>query len=424
MANSESKLYPAASEELTKLFGFGSETLAHAHAEHGAAVEHETSGHGHGHGEETREDIGSRGASVWLSVLKAALPYLAVFAVAALVFYFFFSSVDFSKPFRRTEKPATPKETAIAGLQKQGLDEYYRWVGGFYFDVSDQSVVDPNADNSGNGLSNFQKYLLNLNPKSYDSSGLGLADSEALAQGLNPLTGRALTEAQQDIISRYFDLEVIMNRLAVSRLHTAQAKVAGVQVRGEREYPQAPGDRTTVFGNTGEVSNVPAQTPNALPPLNAQNLELNAEIPGRLEVPSLGINVPVIFSKDPKDFDRDLQIGVVHYPGTALPGQIGTTYISGHSSNFAWAKGSYNRVFSKLGDLADNTSFKVTVVQKNGKDARLHYVVTGRREFSATDPEQFKNGGKSTVALSTCWPVGSTAKRLVVFGELTQVEKD
>lgn len=421
MQNSESKLYPAASEELTRLFGFGSAVSARLHTEHHEVnASHEMSSRG----AETEPDTTPRGASVRLSVLKAMLPYLTVFAVAALVFYFFFSSVDFSKVFRRTEKPATPKETAIAGLQKQGLDDYYAWVHGFYFDVSNESIVDPNADNSGNGLSNFQKYLLNLNPKSYDSSGLGMADSEALAQGLNPLTGKALTETQAAIIKQYFDLEVIMNRLAVARLRTAQAKVAGVQVRGESEFPAAASSRTTVFGNTGEVSNLPVGVPSAPPPLNAQGLVINTGIPARLEVPSLGINVPIIFSNDPKDFDRDLQVGVVHYPGTALPGQIGTTYISGHSSNFAWAKGSYNRVFSKLGNLADNTSFKITVVQENGKDARLHYVVIGRKEFQATDPEQFKNGGKSTVALSTCWPVGSTAKRLVVFGELTQVERD
>ena len=130
-----------------------------------------------------------------------------------------------------------------------------------------------------------------------------------------------------------------------------------------------------------------------------------------------------MWSDDPKDFDKDLQSGVIHYPGTAMPGQIGTTYISGHSSNFAWAKGSFKQVFAVLGKLADNTSFKITVVQKNGKDAIFHYVVTGRKEYSPTDQAQFANSGKSVVALSTCWPVGSTAKRLVVYGELTQTEK-
>src|SRR5581483_9205529 len=106
------------------------------------------------------------------------------------------------------------------------------------------------------------------------------------------------------------------------------------------------------------------------------------------------------------------QNGVIHYPGTALPGQIGTTYLAGHSSNYVWAKGGYNHVFTHLGDLQDGASFTIAVKLTNGQDETLHYIVTGRDQFSATDPAQFQNGGQSVVELSTCWPVGTTAKRL------------
>jgi len=68
------------------------------------------------------------------------------------------------------------------------------------------------------------------------------------------------------------------------------------------------------------------------------NLDINQSVPGRLQIPSLKIDAPLIWSSDPKNFDTDLQSGVIHYPGTALPGEIGTTYISGHSSNYSWAK--------------------------------------------------------------------------------------
>jgi sortase A len=152
-------------------------------------------------------------------------------------------------------------------------------------------------------------------------------------------------------------------------------------------------------------------------------LAINQKVNATLNIPSLKITVPIVWTTDTKNFERDLKSGVVHYPGTALPGESGTSYISGHSSNYAWAKGEYNKVFSKLGDLPDNSSFIVTVVQKNGQDARLHYVVIKRKEFSPTDQEQFRNTGDSLVALSTCWPIGSTKSRLVVFGKLTQVEK-
>ena len=126
--------------------------------------------------------------------------------------------------------------------------------------------------------------------------------------------------------------------------------------------------------------------------------------------------------QDPKNFDKDLQSGVIHYPGTAMPGEIGTAYISGHSSNYSWAKGSYNHVFTQLNKLADDTSFSITVTTTDGKTHVLHYVVVGRQQYSPSDQAQFKNSSQSVVALSTCWPVGSTKYRLVVFGQLTQVE--
>src|SRR6185369_5277191 len=89
----------------------------------------------------------------------------------------------------------------------------------FYYDVSDPRVIDPDTDNSGNGLTNFQKFLLNLNPKSYDTLGLGMADSEALAEGINPLSGQHLTDSQKQILDKYFDMETIMNKLALNKMN-------------------------------------------------------------------------------------------------------------------------------------------------------------------------------------------------------------
>jgi LPXTG-site transpeptidase (sortase) family protein len=355
-----------------------------------------------------------------VKILKGIAPYAVVFIVGLFLYYFFFTTVNFGSLFSTSNQVvSTPKETALITLENQNLASYQTWIKGFYYEVTDPKIIDPNTDNSGNGLSNFQKYLLNLNPKSYDTLGLGMADSQALAQGINPLTGNQLTQAQKDVVDKYIDLEVVMNRLALSSMQHPEEQVAGTY---------------TVNNNGVSTSPVPAPTPTApayvapktgadLNTATDESVDINTDIAGRLEIPGLKINVPIIWSKDTNSFDKDLQSGVIHYPGTALPGQIGTTYIAGHSSNYIWAKGSYNQVFSTLGNLADNTSFKITVVQRNGQNAIFHYVVTSRNQYLPTDQAQFQNTGKSLVALSTCWPVNSTARRLVVFGELTQVEK-
>jgi LPXTG-site transpeptidase (sortase) family protein len=340
---------------------------------------------------------------------KAILPYAAIFLVGIFLYYFFFTKVDFSSIFKSSPKAATPQVTEIQQLEQQDASAYNSWIASYYYDVSDSSILDPEADNSGNGLSNFQKYLLDLNPKSYDTLGLGQADSQTLAMGINPLTGKPETDAQKALVSKYIDMEVVINRLTLYSMQNpgqvAGASTASSETSNSQIYP-APG-RT--------------QTTN-LNPISDSQVNIDTSKPGLLEIPDLKISVPIIWTKDPNNFETDLQVGVVHYPGTALPGQVGTTYIAGHSSNYAWAKGSYNQIFSKLGNLGDNTSFKITVTQTNGKPAVFDYIVTNSQQYSPTDQAQFANTSKSVVALSTCWPVGSTAKRLVVFGELTQVE--
>lgn len=429
----------------------------------GDAANEQGSADGGGHADMGPDLAAFKAGSPLKAILKKVIPYVVIFSVAVFVYFFFFSdtNMDFSKVLpSRPILQDTPKESALEQLQRQNLAGYHAWINQFYFEVTDPKVTDPNADNSGNGLTNFQKYLLNLNPKAYDTLGLGMADSEALSKGLNPSTGAKLTEEQQKVVDKYFDMETIINRLTLAHLQSS-GRVAGsatastsAQQAAQPAQTQLPNNGVapnpfmqtqsaniqpignTLGGSGGSIRGGGSQTGAAFvqasnstaenfaaSPINASDVNIDQSKPGKLKIPSLKIEVPVMWTKDPKNFDKDLQSGVVHYPGTAMPGQIGTSYISGHSSNFAWAKGSYNRIFSKLGDLADNTSFSVTVYTREGKEVTLHYVVTSRQEFKATDQAQFQNFPKSVVALSTCWPIGTTQRRLVVFGELTQVEK-
>ena len=366
-------------------------------------------------------------SSKLLNTAKAVGPFLAVFVVGLFLYYYFFSAVNFSALLTSSApKSSAPQVTAIQQLESQDSVAYQQWIKGFYYDVSDPKLLDPEADNSGNGLTNFEKYLLNLNPKSYDTLGIGMADSQALSQGINPLTGGPVTSDQKTILAKYVDMEVAMNRLALYNLQNP-GQVAGISVDANGNLSQQEQATSSGLNIRGPISNTTnatsAQTIYSVNPVNDSGLSINTSIPGRLQIPDLKINVPIIWSTDPNNFDTDLQSGVIHYPGTAMPGQIGTTYIAGHSSNYVWAKGSYNQIFSTLGKLPNNASFTIAVTETNGKTATLNYVVTSEKQYAPTDEAQFANSGQSVVALSTCWPVGSTAKRLVVFAQLTQVQQ-
>lgn len=368
-------------------------------------VEHTNVGHNH-----TTNSAPAASGNMLFSFAKTVAPYIIVFSVAIFLYLFFFSKVDLAGVFKSTPKVQTAKETVLSQLAQQNSVAYNEWVNTFYFEVRDSKIIDPESDNSGNGLTNFQKFLLNLNPKSYDTLGLGMADSQALQMGINPLTGNKLADKQKEIVDKYFDFEIISNRLTLAHLQRS-GQVAGANT--------ASGS-TSAAGVTNNTNQQVSISPSILP---QGDTDVNTNVTARLKIPALNVDAPLTWTKDPKDFDKDLLNGVVHYPGTALPGQIGTVYISGHSSNYVWAKGDYNNVFTRLDKLADNTSFQIVATQKNGKPIIFHYVVNGRQEYKPTDQAQFKNAGQPVVALSTCWPVGSTAKRLVVFGVQTQVEK-
>ena len=72
--------------------------------------------------------------------------------------------------------------------------------------------------------------------------------------------------------------------------------------------------------------------------------------PNTLTIPSLGIRAPIVDAPESSEnaFQKALQDGIVHYPGTATVGKPGNVYVFGHSSDYIWSKGSYKTVFALL----------------------------------------------------------------------------
>jgi sortase (surface protein transpeptidase) len=71
----------------------------------------------------------------------------------------------------------------------------------------------------------------------------------------------------------------------------------------------------------------------------------------KIIINGIGVNAPVIYDQKTVDegaFQLALRDGVVHYPGTALPGQPGNVAIFGHSSGQVWAPGNYKFFFTHL----------------------------------------------------------------------------
>lgn len=142
--------------------------------------------------------------------------------------------------------------------------------------------------------------------------------------------------------------------------------------------------------------------------------------PDTLWIESLSVKAPVQYvdKVDESLFQKALQKGVVHYPGTANPGEVGNDYIFGHSSDNAWSKGDYKTIFAVLPQIQIGAEILITDVQ--GRE--FQYIVTDSKVVSAKAVEYLSQDtkGKKILTLQTSYPVGTSFKRWVVTAELIE----
>ncbi|MBU2259213.1 class E sortase [Patescibacteria group bacterium] len=113
------------------------------------------------------------------------------------------------------------------------------------------------------------------------------------------------------------------------------------------------------------------------------------------------------------DIQDALQMGVVHYPGTAKPGQAGNFFVTGHSSYYPWASGKYKNVFARLHELEPGDEYWVYY----GGD-KHRYIVRGKKEVKSSDVTVLDQPVDRRVAtLMTCTPIGTTLRRLIITSE-------
>ena len=151
---------------------------------------------------------------------------------------------------------------------------------------------------------------------------------------------------------------------------------------------------------------------------NGQQIEYsNSQKTNILEIPSIGISVPVIFPQDPKinAITKDLDKGVVYYPGSVLTGQIGQIVVLGHSAPLNWPKIKYDWVFSDLNDLKYGDQIRLYFDNKEYiYRVREKKIIAKGQEIVPTS--LIKDG--NILILVSCWPPGKNLQRIAVQAEL------
>ncbi len=131
-------------------------------------------------------------------------------------------------------------------------------------------------------------------------------------------------------------------------------------------------------------------------------------------IPAIGVNslvFPNIDSGNEAEYKEYLKKGVAHAKGSALPSEPGPVFIFGHSTDSFYNITHYNAAFFLLPKLLVGDEALVFY-----KEQKYAYRVT---ETKIVNPEEItgivQNIKSNTLILQTCWPPGTTLKRLLVI---------
>lgn len=140
------------------------------------------------------------------------------------------------------------------------------------------------------------------------------------------------------------------------------------------------------------------------------------EGPNVLIIPKLNVTAPIVFidTTEEKSVLTALQDGVVHYAGTANPGENGNSVFFGHSSNDLWEKGNYKFIFALLEKLTVGDQYEIHYQNK-----KYIYTVEETKVVAPTDLSVLNQTTTPYSTLITCTPPGTSWKRFIVKAKQT-----
>lgn len=179
--------------------------------------------------------------------------------------------------------------------------------------------------------------------------------------------------------------------------------------------------RTYIVGNPGDS---PSDVPISFTPPTSQFAKffhisqvgslrpIDADF--SIVIPKIAANARIIANVDASNeqvYTQKLKEGVAHVAGTYFPGGGKHIFLFAHSTDYIWNIGTQNAVFYLLYKLQPGDEVNLFY-----KGHRYVYVTEGSM---IVDPSEVEYITRQTdgefLTLQTCWPPGTTAKRLLIF---------
>jgi len=141
-----------------------------------------------------------------------------------------------------------------------------------------------------------------------------------------------------------------------------------------------------------------------------------------LMIPKLNVEVPVVFGSatDVASMNVAMGNGVANFSvkgASAKPGEIGNFVISGHSAGNVYQNTNYKFIFSGLPRMTEGD---LIYMDYNG--TRYVYKMIGHTIVDPSDVNSLvrianDNPGKPLITLLTCYPLGTSRQRYIIYGE-------
>lgn len=154
-------------------------------------------------------------------------------------------------------------------------------------------------------------------------------------------------------------------------------------------------------------------------------IELNNDT---IFIPKINVTSPIVWDSpvDEATMLNNLKFGVVHYKGTAKPGEkspdsdgYGNVFISGHSSYYWWDDGKYKTVFANLDSIEVGDEIAVGYNDKVFIYKVFEKVVVNPDDLGVVKQDTDKH----RLSLMTCVPIGTNINRLIVRASLIAIGK-
>jgi LPXTG-site transpeptidase (sortase) family protein len=139
-----------------------------------------------------------------------------------------------------------------------------------------------------------------------------------------------------------------------------------------------------------------------------------------LDIPGISVTAPIVFSTstDKSLLSKDLEKGVVYYPGSVKPGQAGQIVILGHSAPLGWPKVKYDWIFSDINNLSIGDAIYISLNNKQYKYTVKQKIVIAR---GVEIPSSNFPANSSVLTLISCWPPGKDYQRITVTATIDNI---